>query len=61
MGSTAQTAQSGLIGRSTSHGLNASSEQSSRPEWSVQLHNLNNLAHTLQLDLRKMAQPILTG
>lgn len=35
MGSTAQTAQaaqSGLIGRSTSHGLNASSEQSSQPE-----------------------------
>lgn len=26
MGSTAQTAQSGLIGRSTSHGLNASTE-----------------------------------
>ena len=25
------TAQSGLIGRSTSHGLNASSEQSSQP------------------------------
>ena len=31
MGSTAQTAQSGLIGRSTSHALNASTEQSSQP------------------------------
>ena len=31
MGSTAQTAQSGLIGRGTSRGLNASTEQSSQP------------------------------